>query len=358
MRRLIPVKKTKDPALFSAIKDFMKVYAPIIRRKSPNTVKSYASAINLYFEFLSDTYGKNFFNACLSDFTRDNIISFMNWLQINRGNAVTTVNQRLAHIRTFCNYMMKNNLLAFDELSKINDIAKLDDLRKTEFVYLEFEEVKAVLQLPNTKTKYGIRDRFFMALLYDSGCRDQEILDVKVKDLNIDNPYEPELCVIGKGNKIRSTPISKDIVDMYIQYCKTYNINRIRDAEEYLFTTKSTRNHGKIGKMSDDNARRILLKYEEKIRERVSDFPHLHAHLFRRTRAMHLYMSGVSLPLIAEWLGHSDLDTVQIYARATVEMKRKATAKLSDDNNSVFQNDVAFKYMDDEDAMRRLCGLK
>lgn len=352
------MKKTKDPMLFSAVKDFMKVYAPIIRRRSPNTVKSYASAINLYFDFLSDTYGKTLFSACSSDFTRDNIILFMNWLQIKRGNNVISVNQRLAHIRTFCNYMMKNDLLAFDELSKINDIAKLDDLRKTEFVFLENEEVKAILQLPNSKTKYGIRDRFFMALLYDSGCRDQEILDLKVKDLIVDNPEEAELHVIGKGNKYRTTPISKDIVEMYKRYCIVFDIDRIRDSEEYLFITRNTRNHGEIGKMSDDNTRRILQKYEAKIRESRPDFPHLHAHLFRRTRAMHLYMTGVDLPLIAEWLGHANLDTVQIYARATVEMKRKATAKLSDDNNSVFKNDVAFKYMDDEDALKRLCGLK
>lgn len=352
------MKKTKDPLLFSAVKDFMKVYAPVIRRRSPNTVKSYASAINLYFDFLSDTYGKTLFTACSSDFTRDNIVLFMNWLQDKRANTATSVNQRLAHIRTFCNYLMKNNILAFDELSRINDIAKIDDLRKTEFVFLETEEVKAVLQLPNTKTKYGIRDRFFMALLYDSGCRDQEILDLKVRDLIIDNPEEAELHVIGKGNKYRVTPISKDIIEIYKRYCRAFDIDTKRDADEYLFVTRNTRNHGEIGKMSDDNTRRILQKYETLIHKSKPDFPHLHAHLFRRTRAMHLYMAGVDLPLIADWLGHSNLETVQAYARATVEMKRKATAKLSDDDNSVFNDDIAFKYMDDEDALKRLCGLK
>ncbi len=62
--------------------------------------------------------------------------------------------------------------------------------------------------------------------------------------------------------------------------------------------------------------------------------------------------------MIAEWLGHSNLETVQVYARATVDMKRKATAKLADDDHSVFKDNVAFKYSDDEDALKRLCGLK
>ena len=73
---------------------------------------------------------------------------------------------------------------------------------------------------------------------------------------------------------------------------------------------------------------------------------------------MHLYMAGVPLPLIAEWLGHSNLETVQVYARATVEMKRNAVEKLSVNNCSVHNGDVAFKYTDDKDALQRLCGLR
>ena len=352
------MKKTKDPELFAAITDFMKVYSPVIRRKSPNTLKSYAGAINVYLDFLHDTKGKTLLTTTISDFNRDNIVQFMDWLQTKRGNEVSSVNQRLAHIRTFCNYMMKNSLLSFDELSKINDISTIDDLRKIEFIFLSVDDVKAVLQLPDTKTKAGIRDRFLFALLYDSGCRDQEILDLKVKDFITDDPDAAEIHVIGKGSNYRVTPISKDVVDIFKQYCTAFDIDPKRDSEEFMFTTRNTRNHGESGKMSDDNTQRIMRKYEKKIREQKPDFPHLHAHLFRRTRAMHLYLAGVDLPLIAEWLGHADLDTVQVYARATVEMKRKAAAKLSEGENSVFKGDVAFKYANDEDKLRKLCGLK
>ena len=352
------MKKTKDPELVAAITDFMKVYSPVIRRRSPNTIKSYAGAINVYLDYLQDTKGKTLLTATSSDFNRDDIVQFMEWLQTKRNNEVSSINQRLAHIRTFCNYMMKNNLLSFNELSKINDIAKLDDLRKIEFIFLSVDDVKAILQLPDTKSKAGIRDRFFFALLYDSGCRDQEILDLKVKDFITDNPDAAELHVIGKGSKYRTTPISKEVVDIYKQYCKAFDINPKRDGGVFLFTTRNTRNQGELGKMSDDNTQRIMRKYEQKIREQKPDFPHLHAHLFRRTRAMHLYLAGVDLPLIAEWLGHADLETVQVYARATVEMKRKAAAKLTEDENSVFKGDVAFKYANDEDKLRKLCGLK
>lgn len=352
------MKKTKDPKLISAITDFMKVYAPVVRRRSPNTVKSYGCAINSYLDFLKEAKGKTLFAVSSSDFTRDDILAFMCWLQSDRGNEVSTVNQRLAHIRTFCNYMMKNNLLSLSELSKINDIAKLDDLRKDDFVFLSVEEVKFILQLPDTRTRAGIRDRFFMALLYDSGCRDQEILDLRIKDFIVDDPDAAELYVIGKGNKYRVTPVSADVVKIYRQYCESFGIDIHTDSDAFIFTTKNTRRGGETTKMSDDNTQRILRKYEAKAKEARIDFPHLHAHLFRRTRAMHLYAAGVDLTLIADWLGHSNLETVQVYARATVDMKRKATSKLSEDDKSVFKIDVAFKYLDDEDALKRLCGLK
>lgn len=351
------MKKTKDPELILAITDFMKVYAPIVRRRSPNTVKSYGCAINAYFDFLKEKKGRTMFTTSTDDFNRDNILAFMDWLITTKGNEVSTVNQRLAHIRTFCNYMMKNNLLALSELGKINDISKLDDLRKDEFIFLSVEEVKFLLQLPDTHTRAGMRDRFFMALLYDSGCRDQEILDLKVRDFVISNPKAAELHIIGKGNKYRVTPVSEEVVNIYNQYCVLSGIDIHTDSDNFIFSTKNTRKGGETTKMSDDNTQRILRKYEAKAKKIRADFPHLHAHLFRRTRAMHLYAAGVDLTLIAEWLGHSNLETVQVYARATVDMKRKATSKLAEDDKSVFKSDVAFKYSDDEDALKRLCGL-
>ncbi len=352
------MKKTKDPELFAAITDFLKVYAPVVRRKSPNTVKSYKCALSAYFDFLKETKQKTLFTAGSSDFTCDNILAFVEWLQKERGNEVSTVNQRLAHIRTFCNYMMKNSLMSFSELSRINDIARIDDLRRNEFIFLGVDDVKLILQLPDTHTRTGIRDRFFIALLYDSGCRDQEILSLRFKDFIASDPNAAELHVIGKGSKYRVTPISSDVVGIFHQYCKAYQIDGSECQEEYIFTTRNTRKGGSKAKMSDDNVQRILKKYETLAKESNPGIPHLHAHLFRRTRAMHLYMAGVDLTLIAEWLGHSNLETVQVYARATVDMKRKATAKLADDDHSVFKDNVAFKYSDDEDALKRLCGLK
>jgi len=80
--------------------------------------------------------------------------------------------------------------------------------------------------------------------------------------------------------------------------------------------------------MSQDNVQRFMNGYEKKAKVMKSDLPHLHPHLWRRTRAMHLYLAGVPLPLVSEWLGHSNMETTRIYARATDEMKRQAQSIL------------------------------
>ena len=101
---------------------------------------------------------------------------------------------------------------------------------------------------------------------------------------------------------------------------------------------------------------RFLNKYERQITKINSNFLHLHPHLFRHTRAMHLYMAGMPLPLISEWLGHSQLETTTIYARATTDMKRKAAEKITTKENSVFKEET-FKYVNNDDIIKQLYGL-
>lgn len=109
--------------------------------------------------------------------------------------------------------------------------------------------------------------------------------------------------------------------------------------------------------MSQDNIQRFMKTYEKKARETKRDLPHVHPHLCRRTRAMHLYLAGVPLPLVSEWLGHSNIETTQIYARATDEMKRQAQRKLGNKETSVVKQDVSFKYADNKDILKKLAGL-
>jgi len=344
----------KDPFLFKQIKEYFITYLPVIRRRSNNTVNSNKEAVNLFLLYLQDTQKKRLSDIIATDFSQRNIVNFMSWLQCERANAATTINQRLSHIRCFCRYLMKNDMLSYSNLNDINDISRIKDIRIKELVWLSIEDTQMLLQQPDTSKKTGIRDRFYLALLYDSGCRNEEIINLKVRDFVINKKGEAELHVIGKGKKYRCTPITSDIIGIYHQYCHIYHLNSSKSADTFMFYT--IRN-GIIAQMSDDNVRRFMKKYDAEIRLKNPRVPHLHPHLMRHSRAMHLYMAGVPLPLIAEWLGHSRMETTQVYAQATVDMKRKATEKLGEDAKSVFKEDVAFKYSDDDEVLKILCGL-
>jgi integrase/recombinase XerD len=349
------MKKVKDPELFRLIKEFLGTYLPSIRQRSDNTVDSHRYALNLYLEYIQKSKNRVLSDVVASDFNQADIIRFMECLKSVRKNECSTINQRLSHIRTFCEYLHKNRKISYSDLNDISEIARVKDTRKQELVYLSIEDTRLVLKQPDTSKKNGMRDKFFMALLYDSGCRDQELLDLKVKDFVIKRNEEAELHIIGKGKKYRVTPVTEEVVKLYKKYCSIYHPDKNIEQEKYLFYT--VRN-GIVAKMSSDNVKRFLNEYEKKAKKKQPKIPHLHAHLFRHTRAMHLYMAGVPLPLVAEWLGHSNLETTQIYAQATVDMKRKAAEKLANDEKSVFKNNVTFKYADDEDILKKLSGLK
>ena len=204
--------KIKDPALYRLMKSFLITYFPDTRQKSKHTIQAYRDALNLYMLFLEEEKFIKFKDVSVSDFNQQNISSFLRWLHNKRGNESTTINQRLSHIKGFCRYIQKKDILSFKTYSEICEIAEYKDERVKDFIWLTIEDVKLVLKQPDIKKKTGIRDRFFIALMYESGCRNDEILHLKLNNIVINKDGEPDVHIFGKGSKHRCTPLSKDIV--------------------------------------------------------------------------------------------------------------------------------------------------
>ena len=345
------MQKIKDPSLFQSIRKFLTEDMPVVRKKSANTVEAYRYTLNLFLMFLREKQDKPLRSVTSKDFCQSNVLDFMDWLLDERGNKATTVNLRLRHIKRFCRYLMDENILMISDLASIQKIAEIQNPADDTIKFLTVQETKLILSQPDIKKTIGLRDNFFMYLLYDSGCRIQEILDLKLKDFVIQKGTA-ELHIVGKGNKYRVTPISQELIPKFERYCSTYH--QSSGYEDFLFYT--TRK-GVCSQMSCDAAQAFIKKYGEKARSSDPEIPHLHPHLFRHTRAMHLYMAGMPLELVSQWLGHSQIETSLIYARATTEMKRKAIDKISKAENSVFKEDEKFKYADNETVIRQLYGL-
>jgi len=344
--------KAKDPILISLIGNFLNQYLPSVKNRDPDTVDSYRYTINIYLEYLRLIHGLTLMTVAAADFSQANIVAFLAWLKSDRNNVATTANHRLSDLRVFCKYLARKKALPEDTYEAIREIEKLPDERVEDFTWLSIENVRDVLD-STTGPKDQIRNRFLLSVLYESGARIDELLSLKLQDFQPTKEGEVDVHFFGKGKRHRITPLSAEIWAQFKAYCRIYHPeNRMDDILFY------TNRNGERHKMSRDNIARILKDCETTVKAVNPDLLHLHAHLFRRSRAMHLYQAGVPLPTISDWLGHSNIETTRFYAKVTSEMKRDAAHKLSESDHSVFKDDVAFKYAGDEEMLKRLCGLK
>ena len=160
--------------------------------------------------------------------------------------------------------------------------------------------------------------------------------------------------LLGKGKKTRVVPIMDETVKHYLNYLSIYH----KDENEYSTSPLFYIKRGDvIHTMSDDNIRKFLNHYGDLAREICPEVPiKIHPHLFRHSRAMHLYQHGMDLTLISQWLGHSNLETTLIYAHADTKQKREAIEK-SMGENIIGSVDIPKYTIEDEDILKKLYGL-
>ena len=194
------------------------------------------------------------------------------------------------------------------------------------------------------------RDRTILILLYDSAARLDEILSLRKADLFL-STGSPCIRVVGKGQKERVIGLTERTSTHLKQYLSVFH-TKDTEATDLLFYTTI---RGETGKMSEANVERLLKKYAAQVRETYPDIPErVHPHMLRRTRATGLYRDGVDLSIISRFLGHAQLETTRIYATPSVEMMRRAIAKMpmaALDEDPIWDADA-------DAMMAKLCGLR
>ncbi len=185
--------------------------------------------------------------------------------------------------------------------------------------YLTGDETQILLAQPDSSSYEGYRDMVLLSVLYDTGARVQELVDIKVKDVRLTTPAVVTLH--GKGNKIRTVPIIGRTANLMKTYLdkKKYHAG-IAKSDNYLFVNQ------KQQQLSCWGISYILNKYVKMAKNNPEfqvKFP-VTPHVLRHSKSMHLLQSGVNLIYICDFLGHVDCSTTEVYARADSEMKRKA----------------------------------
>ena len=161
----------------------------------------------------------------------------------------------------------------------------------------------------------------------------------------------------GKGRKTRTVPLSEKTVAHFKRYMSKFHPESTMYSDEYIFYTNRG---GKKHKMSHDAVLTFMRSYGLEARRYCPEIPeNVHPHLFRHSRAMHLYQGGMDLTLVSQWLGHANLQTTLIYAHADTEQKRKAIELATSRESPAKKNPSANVYtVSDEDTLRKLYGLK
>jgi len=158
-----------------------------------------------------------------------------------------------------------------------------------EIEFFSEASLKILLEQPDCEKKNGVRDLMFMILLYDTGARVQEILDIRLKDLHIDE-HTPYVTVTGKGSKTRIVPLMMKTCEHLEKYIRRFHSEA--NLENYLFYTERK---GKREQMSVDNVEKFITKYATKAHAIFPESPeHIYPHMWRHSRAMHLYRNGMS----------------------------------------------------------------
>ena len=300
---------------------FLSEYLPYERNMSPNTVASYRDTFLQFIGYMKDVQKIRLEQLTLDTLTRERVIDFLSWVQKERNCGVATRNHRLAAIHSFMSYLQYEEIHHLDEWQRILSIKAMKDEKKS-INYLTAEGVKLLLDQPDITTRNGRRNLSLLALMYDTGARVQEIIDLTPESIKTESkPYTIRL--FGKGRKSRVVPLLEEQLVILKRYMDENHLYENYKLKHPLFF--NSRNE----KLTRPGVTYILKTYAGMAKQvnpvLVPD--NISCHTLRHSKAMHLLQAGVNLVYIRDLLGHVSTQTTEIYARADHKQKREALEK-------------------------------
>lgn len=323
--------------LACALRKFFADHMPLARGLSPHTVLSYRDAISLLLRFLAARRGRHVAELDICDLETEGVLAFLHHLENDRGNCAATRNARLAAIHAFARFVAGQYP---EHIEACQRLLAVPFKRTTSSVvdYLETDEIAAMLDATDRGTSDGRRDRALLLVMFNTGARVQEFLDLRPRDLQLVRPHQARL--FGKGRKERICPLWPRTVDALRAVLS--DSGREPDNCDPIFQNRRGAPLTRFG------VRYLLRKYAALAQSAAPGIAHkrIHPHLMRHSCAVHLLQSGVDLITISHWLGHASIETTNRYAVVDLESKRAALAKagpVAEDNSTLaaWRSDVS-----------------
>jgi integrase/recombinase XerD len=272
-------------------------YLFVERGLAKNTLNSYRQDLNFYKQYLSKNNISGF-----SQTSKANIVNFMS-NQKDKGISSNSIARRLTAIKSFYRFLVRERIIKNDPTSLMETPRLWKKIPDT----LSISEVETLIAQPNTREKIGIRDRAILDIMYATGMRASEVINLRLDNINLDMGF---VRCRGKGNKERIIPFGKQAriaVNRYLERSRA-NLAKKKNSD-YLFLNRfGTR-------MSRQSLWKIIKKYAKAARIKKAIRPHILRHSF----ATHLLEGGADLRSLQEMLGHSDISTTQVYTHINKE---------------------------------------
>ena len=271
-------------------------YLKYQRNYSDYTITSYKDDLNLYKEYL-EREGLDYKKVEYTD-----LRNFLRYLKEEKKEKNSSMCRNLSALRTFYNYLITKEETDSNPFIYINGPKKEKRLPR----YFEYNELEELFSVPDLKDPFGQRNRLILELLYASGMRVGELVNVKVKDINM---YDLTIKILGKGNKERLVHFgeyAKEILELYLKDgYKKLNENNI----DYLLI------NNKHTKLTERGVRDIL----DKIIKQTDLSKHISPHMLRHTFATHLLNEGCDILSVQKLLGHESISATGIYTHVTTD---------------------------------------
>lgn len=295
------------------VRRFFSDYLINVKNSSLQTVNSYKDSFRIFLPFAAKFLNVKIGTIGLEDLSTDLILSFLEYLEDERGNSIITRNQRLASLKS----LAKMIRLLYPEHKDIAErIINIPQKRaaKSLFGFLTHDEIKAVFDLVNLDKKEGFRDYTILRLMYDSAARASEIGDLELE--NVDSKANT-LGILGKGNRYRLVQLWPRTVQIVEQYAKEHRIKPKPLFSKYLFVNQRRE------KLTRQGIYKMCTKYLKAVlpENRLKQIKP--AHCFRHSCAVHMLMDDKPLSHIKNHLGHENINSTMIYLRLDLSRKRE-----------------------------------
>lgn len=285
--------------------------------------------IDRFIEYLK--YQRNYSNFTCNNYNKDlneynsfilsNKINYKNMdyneakeyvIYLNKKNdAKSTISRKLSSLRTFYKYLVLNNKVESNPFLLVSSPKKEKRIPK----FINYNNMEEILNVPNIKTKEGQRERVILEVLYASGVRVSELVNIKLKDIDFSNK---NILILGKGSKERLVSFGDyalEYINLYLKEGRNLLLDGVKS--DYLI----------VGKKSEKLTTRRVEQIIDDIIKRTSIKLNITPHMFRHTFATHLLDNGCDLLVVQELLGHASLSSTEIYTHVSNEHLREVYLK-------------------------------